>query len=592
MPDGRRRHGRRAAELLARHAEQHAETPARVREAAAARPRRRDPPGPARTEDAHRPARRRHRRVRRATTHVHLRRGGRARPRGCRSPVPELCDAMAVGDVMYLADGAIRLRVEAVAARRPGDRRRVEVGGAVASRQGLNVPGPLEQIASVPEEDLEHLAAGEKIGVDLVALSFVRSAQDIQLVREHTRLPLIAKIEKPQAVDRAEEIIRAADCVMVARGDLGIELPIEPVPIVQKNLLSLAGKLARPSITATQMLDSMVASSRPTRAEVADVANAILDGTDAVMLSQETAVGDYPVESVAMMAAIAECDRARRPTSAGTSAASTATPATRPTRWPTPPASPRASSTRRARHPDAVGPLGATRLRAPPDRADLRAVAGPRDRPPLRPMWGVRAASIRRHEVTEALINDCAPARRGARLAAAGTAHRHHGGAAERPARQHVAAADPAAVGVGGNVAPCSPLRHRFGSSVRAPPSTRCSPTSRAGPSSSTTSSTTRRPSASCAASARPRGCAQRAVARDGGSTRDREVTEADLIAETARGGRGGRRSWRLTYDSPSSRQRDAGPVSSSCSRARGSTARLASAANHLDASTVRRCCG
>ena len=113
-------------------------------------------------------------------------------------------------------------------------------------------------------------------------------------MREHTRLPLIAKIEKPQAVDAAEEIIRAADCVMVARGDLGIELPIEDVPIVQKQLLELAGRLARPSITATQMLDSMVASSRPTRAEVADVANAILDGTDAVMLSQETAVGALP----------------------------------------------------------------------------------------------------------------------------------------------------------------------------------------------------------------------------------------------------------------------------------------------------------
>src|SRR6202035_4967810 len=115
----------------------------------------------------------------------------------------------------------------------------------------------------------------------------------------------IAKMEKPQAVERAEAIIHAADCVMVARGDLGIEMPIEQVPAVQKRLLELAGWLARPSITATQMLDSMVVSSRPTRAEVADVANAILDGTDAVMLSQETAVGAYPVEAVAMMAAVA-----------------------------------------------------------------------------------------------------------------------------------------------------------------------------------------------------------------------------------------------------------------------------------------------
>jgi pyruvate kinase len=219
---------------------------------------------------------------------------------------PELVAALSQGDIMYLADGAVRLRVRAVRAAAYEIDAEVEIGGAVASRQGLNIPGPLDQLAAVPAEDLRHLADGERIGVDLVALSFVRNPEDITLVREHTRLPLIAKIEKPQAVERAEEILRAADCVMVARGDLGIELPIERVPIVQKNLLSLAGKLARPSITATQMLDSMVASSRPTRAEATDVANAILDGTDAVMLSQETAIGHYPVEAIAMMAAIAE----------------------------------------------------------------------------------------------------------------------------------------------------------------------------------------------------------------------------------------------------------------------------------------------
>jgi pyruvate kinase len=141
--------------------------------------------------------------------------------------------------------------------------------------------------------------------VDLVALSFVRRAEDVQSVRRHTRLPLIAKIEKPQAVERAQAIIKAADCVMVARGDLGIELPIQDVPIVQKKLIALAGTMARPSITATQMLDSMVTASRPTRAEVADVANAILDGTDAVMLSQETAIGAHPVGAIEMMAAVA-----------------------------------------------------------------------------------------------------------------------------------------------------------------------------------------------------------------------------------------------------------------------------------------------
>jgi pyruvate kinase len=218
---------------------------------------------------------------------------------------PELIGAMQCGDVMYLADGAVRLRVAGVDDNAMQIEAEVEIGGAVASRQGLNIPGPLDQLATVPQEDLAHLAVGEKIGVDLVALSFVRGPEDIAFLREHTRLPLIAKIEKPQAVARAEEIIRAADCVMVARGDLGIELPIETVPIVQKQLIACAGRLARPSITATQMLDSMVASTRPTRAEVADVANAILDGTDAVMLSQETAVGAYPVETIAMMAAIA-----------------------------------------------------------------------------------------------------------------------------------------------------------------------------------------------------------------------------------------------------------------------------------------------
>jgi pyruvate kinase len=216
-----------------------------------------------------------------------------------------LADAVHPKEIMYLADGSVRLRVVATRPEQGEIDTVVEIGGAVASRQGLNIPGEAATLPAVPEEDLEHLRTGEKIGVDLVALSFVRSAADVEFVRKHTRLPLIAKIEKPQAVQRAEEIVRAADCVMVARGDLGIEMRIEEVPIVQKQVIALAGALARPSITATQMLESMVASSRPTRAEVAEVANAILDGTDAVMLSAESAVGQYPVGAVAMMAAIA-----------------------------------------------------------------------------------------------------------------------------------------------------------------------------------------------------------------------------------------------------------------------------------------------
>ena len=233
------------------------------------------------------------------------------------------------------------------------------------------------------------LRFGESIGVDLVALSFVRTAEDVTSVRRHTRLPLIAKIEKPQAVDAAEEIIRAADCVMVARGDLGIELPIEDVPIVQKQLLRIAGKLARPSITATQMLDSMVASSRPTRAEVTDVANAILDGTDAVMLSQETAIGAYPVEAVAMMASIAERTEHALPYRDLERGA-------RPPRRPRPGVHGRLQRLRRrarpapgrARRADAVGPLGPPDLRPPAPGADLRALAGQGDRPALQPDVG------------------------------------------------------------------------------------------------------------------------------------------------------------------------------------------------------------
>ncbi len=312
-------------------------------------------------------------------------------------------------DVIYLADGAIRLRVGAVRETEGEIETAVEIGGTVASRQGLNIPGSTRGLAAVAQEDLDMLRFGESIGVDLVALSFVREAEDITSVRQHTRLPLIAKIEKPQAVDAAEEIIRAADCVMVARGDLGIELPIAEVPMAQKHLLRTAGRLARPSITATQMLDSMVNSSRPTRAEVTDVANAILDGTDAVMLSQETAIGSYPVEAVEMMAAIAEHTEHSLPY----------------LRW----------NEERVRR-DSRDPAYTVAYSACAAARDLhlaalviptlsgrsaRLISAHRPQVPiyaLSPgketvrrcglMWGVQAASMRRHEVTEALIADAA----------------------------------------------------------------------------------------------------------------------------------------------------------------------------------------
>jgi pyruvate kinase len=188
---------------------------------------------------------------------------------------------------------------------------RVEVRGSVASRQGLNLPNVTVSLPAVSDEDISLIDAGLEMGVDFFALSFVRRREDLDPVREHLaardiQVPLIAKIEKPQAAANCEEIIDAADAIMIARGDLGIELPIEEVPLVQKRLLALAGRSATPTITATQMLESMVHSTRPTRAEVADVANAIFDGTDAVMLSQETAVGKHPVLAVQMMASIAQ----------------------------------------------------------------------------------------------------------------------------------------------------------------------------------------------------------------------------------------------------------------------------------------------
>src|SRR4051812_4179823 len=320
-----------------------------------------------------------------------------------------LAQAVTPGEILYLADGSIRLRAQAVRSESGEFDAEVEVGGTVSSRQGVNVPGEVDQLPSVPEEDLTHLANGEKIGVDLVALSFVRRPEDVTHLRNHTRLPLIAKIEKPQAVDRAEEILRAADCVMVARGDLGIELPIEEVPIVQKRLLALAGELARPSITATQMLDSMVHSSRPTRAEVADVANAILDGTDAVMLSQETAVGAYPVGAVAMMAAVAIETEKVAPYRRWTE--------TRVRRDARDPAYTLAHSACVAARELALDALVVPTLSG----RSARLVSAHRPNVPiyaLSPgretvrrcglMWGVQAASMKRHEVTEDLIRDCA----------------------------------------------------------------------------------------------------------------------------------------------------------------------------------------
>ncbi|HXS47229.1 MAG TPA: pyruvate kinase [Solirubrobacterales bacterium] len=210
-------------------------------------------------------------------------------------------------ELVYLADGAIRLRV-----REPEDGGvdcEVEVGGTLSSHKGMNIPGAKARAAT--DGDLGWVEFAVEEGVDLLAMSFVSSAADLEPVMERLRsldsdIPLIAKIEKQQAAEDAEEIVRAASGgIMVARGDLGIELPLAQVPVVQKRLIRAAGQRSKPAITATQMLASMVTERRPTRAEVTDVANAIFDGTDAVMLSEETAVGHHPVEAVRVMDQIA-----------------------------------------------------------------------------------------------------------------------------------------------------------------------------------------------------------------------------------------------------------------------------------------------
>jgi pyruvate kinase len=318
---------------------------------------------------------------------------------------PGLPAAVDPGDVLYLADGAVRMRVTSV---RAGDGEvdtEIEIGGAVVSRQGLNIPGPTDQLPAVPEADLEHLRAGQRIGVDMVALSFVRRPEDVTEVREHTRVPLIAKIEKPQAVDRAEEIVRVSDCVMVARGDLGIELPLEEVPIVQKRLIALAGSMARPVITATQMLDSMIVSPRPTRAEVADIANAILDGTDAVMLSGETAVGAHPVEAIEVMARVARTTEPVAPYEIWNESR-----VARDTRDPAYTVAHSACEAARQLNLDALviptlSGRSARLVSAHRPHVPIYALSPGREtvrRCGL--MWGVRAASMRRFEVTEELI--------------------------------------------------------------------------------------------------------------------------------------------------------------------------------------------
>ncbi|AFY48364.1 pyruvate kinase [Nostoc sp. PCC 7524] len=222
-----------------------------------------------------------------------------------------LAEEVPVGAKILLDDGRVEMVVEEIN-REKGDLHcRVTVAGKLSNNKGVNFPGVYLSIKAMTDKDREDLMFGLDQGVDWVALSFVRNPQDIIEIKElisstGKQVPVVAKIEKHEAIEQMEAVLALCDGVMVARGDLGVELPAEDVPVLQKRLIATANRLGIPIITATQMLDSMVSNPRPTRAEVSDVANAILDGTDAVMLSNETAVGSYPVEAVATMARIAE----------------------------------------------------------------------------------------------------------------------------------------------------------------------------------------------------------------------------------------------------------------------------------------------
>ena len=222
--------------------------------------------------------------------------------------LPQLLNDIKVGNTIFLNEGAIQVKV--ISTTDSEVRCKVVVGGVLTANKGINVPGVKLNVPSITSQDLKLLAFGLEQGVDFVGISFVRSAADVVRARQFlyekgASIPLIAKIERHEGVNDIDRIIAEADGIMVARGDLGVEIPLKKVPIVQKEIIRKCNQVGKPVIVATQMLESMVGMVRPTRAEVSDVANAIFDGVDAVMLSDETAAGRYPVETARMMANIA-----------------------------------------------------------------------------------------------------------------------------------------------------------------------------------------------------------------------------------------------------------------------------------------------
>ena len=221
---------------------------------------------------------------------------------------PKLAKEVKVGGYVLLHDGKKKLQITEISGNNVITK--VIVGGEIKNKRGVNLPGAYLSMSSITEKDIKDLEFGLKNNVDFIALSFVRRPSDITELREilnaaKCKASIIAKIETPEALENIEEIIKLSDALMVARGDLAIEIPAEEVPLVQKMLIQRCNALGKPVITATQMLESMIKSPVPTRAEVSDIANAIIDGTDAIMLSEETTLGEYPVEAVSMMTRIA-----------------------------------------------------------------------------------------------------------------------------------------------------------------------------------------------------------------------------------------------------------------------------------------------
>ena len=225
----------------------------------------------------------------------------------CGTTYKGLSADVARGERILVDDGRVTLEVTDVEG--PRVHTMVIEGGMISDHKGLNLPGVAVSVPAMSDKDIRDLRWGLRIGADIIALSFVRSGRDVEdvlriMAEEGRRVPVIAKVEKPQAVENLAGIVDAFDGIMVARGDLGVEMPLEAVPLVQKRAIKLARRNAKPVIVATQMLDSMIDNSRPTRAEASDVANAVMDGTDAVMLSGETSVGKYPIETVKVMSRI------------------------------------------------------------------------------------------------------------------------------------------------------------------------------------------------------------------------------------------------------------------------------------------------